>query len=317
MKETNGINKEKNFISIVTYIRNNEKSVERFLLEMDQFLYNKFLSYEFVFVNDNSNDNSLEIIKKLADKVHGNVIVVNLAWQHKIELAMLAGDDIAIGDFIFEFDSPIMDFDINKIWEVYNTCLSGYDIVAASPNKPLKFSSKLFYRFLNKISYRNMELTTETFRILSRRALNRILTSKEKTRYRKALYHYSGFDTTIVNYEPISKAGIKNEISFSEKTRVGSDVLICNSDIGTKAAGLLSTLFFILSIIAGGFAIISYITVENIEPGWTTLMLFMSAAFTGMFLILAILAKYMVTLLSEVQDRPSYIFRSVDRLSKK
>lgn len=309
--------KEKNFISIVTYVRNNEKQLEEFLLKIDNFLNKNFLSYEFIFVNDNSTDKSVEVIKQLASKVCGNVIVTNLAWKHNIDIAMLSGVDIAIGDFILEFDFPIVDFEVQEIMKVYRKCLEGYDVVAASANKALKISSKLFYNFLNKVSYRNMDLTTETFRIISRRALNRILSSKEKVRYRKALYHYSGFNTQIVKYNALNNKNFDYDISLGEKFNIASDILVSYSNIGIKIASSLSIIFLLCSLLAGGYAVYSYHTVKNIEPGWTTLMLFLSLGFTGMFLTLSVIAKYLTTILIEVQDRPNYIFKSVDRLSKK
>lgn len=77
----------------------------------------------------------------------------------------------------------------------------GYGIVAAVPDSKIKFSSKLFYRILNKVSYRNMELITENFRIVSRRATNRTMSKKGTFKYRKALYQYSGFNTKIMRYK--------------------------------------------------------------------------------------------------------------------
>lgn len=308
------ITKEKNFISIVTYVHNSEEYLDNFLVEIDKLLNEKFEAYEFVMVNDNSNDKSVEKIKEISKKINGKITIVNLAWKHNIELAMLSGVDIAIGDFVLEFDSPIIDFDINEIINVYETCLTGYDVVAASPNKKIKFTSKLFYKFLNKLSYRKMDLTTETFRIISRRALNRVLKSKEVLRYRKALYHYSGFETNTINYESINDLKVQNDISLGDKLNLSSNVLIGFSDIGAKLTNFISTIFFIMSIGMGVYTVKSYLTIETIQPGWTTTMLFLSLSFTGIFLILSILAKYMVIILSEVQNKPKYTFKSIDKL---
>ena len=308
------ITKEKNFISVVTYIYNSEQYLDNFLIQIDKLLSEKFEAYEFVMVNDNSDDKSVEKIKEISKNINGKVTIVNLAWQHNIELAMLSGVDIAIGDFVLEFDSAIIDFDIDEIWNTYEKCLTGYDVVAASPNKKSKFTSKLFYRFLNKLSYRKMDLTTETFRIISRRALNRVLKSKEVLRYRKALYHYSGFETTTISYKSVNDLNIQKDISFGEKINLSSNILIGFSDIGAKLTNFISVIFFIISISMGFYAIKSYITLENIQAGWTTTMIFLSFGFTGVFLILSILAKYMVIILSEVQNKPKYVFKSIDRL---
>lgn len=311
------LNKEKNFISIVAYINNNEKEIIEFTKKLDKFFKEKFEFYEFIFVNDNSIDQSKDKIKEITDSLNGNVVVIDLAYKHGIEVAMLAGVDFAIGDFIFEFDNVAINYSMDEIINIYNKSLEGFDIVSASPKNGQSRSSRLFYKFLNKVSYRNLELTTEVFRIISRRALNRILKNKEKIRYRKALYHYSGFNTYIYEYIPINKINIESNLTLKEKFNLASDILVNFSDISLKIAINISLLFLFITLFTLGYTVYSYITLEKIQSGWTTIMLFMSISFFGLFFVLSILAKYMTITMLEVKGRPSYIFKNIDRLSKK
>jgi len=311
------ISKEKNFISIVIHFKNEEDHIQKFLLSIDGLLKEKFEAYEIIIVNNNSDSSALQSVKGIVPDINGNVILVDLAWDHDLETAMLAGINVAIGDFVMEFDSPKIDYDNHEVWSIYQKCLEGYDIVAASSNHPVKFSSKLFYNYLNKVSYRKMELTTESFRIISRRALNRVLQSTQKLRYRKALYHYSGFDTHISYYKPINAERPEQDISIREKMKFAMDILVGYSNIGTRIASGLSFFFFILSLLAVAYTIYSYLTYEGIQLGWTTTMLFLSGSFTGIFLILALLSRYLVVILREVQNSPDFIYKSVDRLSNK
>ena len=317
MVENKKLDKEKNFISIVVYLKNVEDKIEKFSKDIDSFFRDKFLSYEFVFVDDNSNDKTKEKLKEISDTLSGNVVVVDLAYEHGIELAMLAGVDFAIGDFVFEFDSIDINYDLNEIMKIYEKSMQGYDIVAASPNTKLNFSSSIFYKILNAVSYKHMNLTTEIFRVISRRAINRILRNKEKFRYRKALYHYSGFNTLVHKYTPINNIKIENKMSLKEKMNLGFEILMNFSDLGAKLAINISLLFFLFTILGMIYTIYSYIVLDRIQEGWTTLMLFMSISFSGIFFILAILAKYMTITMMEVKERPSYIFKSIDRLSRK
>jgi polyisoprenyl-phosphate glycosyltransferase len=313
----NNYDKEKKFISIVVYLNNSEDTIKKFYSIIDEFFSYKFESFEYIFVNNACEDSTVSILNELAENTKGDTKITNLAWLHDKETAMQAGIDLAIGDYIFEFESTLIDFDIGEIWAVYNKCLEGYDIVAASSKNPLSFSSRLFYKFLNRVTYRKMELQTETFRIVSRRALNRISVSKELVRYRKALYHYSGFKTTTVYYVPTSKTNTQNnDISIKEKFSLASNILITYSNIGTKIAGILSFTFFILTLFVMAYTILSYLLKNNIEPGWTTLMLFLSLSFSGMFFILAIISKYLNIILLEVQHKPRYMYSSLDRITK-
>lgn len=313
----NKLDKEKNFISIVVYIKNVENKIEEFVKKLDFFFDEKFLSYEFVFVNDNSTDKTKERLKDISDSLIGNVVVVDLAYNHGLEIAMLAGMDFAIGDFIFEFDSVDINYDLAEIMNLYQKSMEGYDIVAASPEAKLSFSSNIFYKLLNSVSYKHMNLTTEIFRVVSRRAINRILRNKEKFRYRKALYHYSGFNTYIYKYKVVNNINIENKMSLKEKFNLAFEILMNFSDLGAKLAINISLLFLLFTIFGLGYTVYSYLVLDKIQAGWTTMMLFMSISFSGIFFILAILAKYMTIIMSEVKDKPNYIYRNVDRLSKK
>lgn len=317
MIENRKLDKEKNFISIVVYLKNVEEKIEKFTKELDSFFKDKFLAYEFIFVNDNSQDKTKEKLKNISETLVGNVVVVNLAYEHGIEIAMLAGVDLAIGDFVFEFDSVEINYNLEEIMKIYEKSMEGYDIVSASPSDKLKVSSKIFYNVLNTISYKHMNLTTEVFRIISRRAINRILRNKEKFRYRKALYHYSGFNTFVYKYVPIANTVIENRMKWQEKINFGVEILINFSDLGTKLAIKISLLFLIFTILGLCYTIYSYITLSRIQAGWTTMMLFLSVSFSGVFFILAILAKYITVIMNEVKERQNYTYKNVDRLSKK
>jgi len=308
--------KDNNFISIVVYLKNNSNGVDNFLIEIDRILNDRFNSYEFILVNDNCTDTLINNIKKTSDILKGNVTIINLAYEHGIEMAMLSGVEFSIGDFVYEFDSTNMDYDGSLILELYEKVLSGFDVVSASPSSSVPTTSKLFYKYLSDISRKNMNLKTETFRIVSRRALNRILRNKEKIRYRKALYHYSGFNTSILEYEPKTKIK-RSDIKLSDKMSLASDILVSFSDIGTKLSVWLCLIFSIISIFTIIYTIYSYLTLKDIQTGWTTTMIFLSISFTGLFFILAIISKYLTVLLYEIQDKPRYLYRSVDKLTKK
>lgn len=168
-------NKEKNFISAVVYVNNNQDTLMNLLNKINNFLEENFNKYEIICVNDASRDNSVKIIKKFTKEVKNQkVSLINMSNYHGLELSMGAGVDLAIGDFVYEFDNIYDDFDIKVIKEVYDKCLQGYDIVSASSKSCKTSSSNLFYKIFNKSAGLEYKLQTETFRILSRRAINRV-----------------------------------------------------------------------------------------------------------------------------------------------
>jgi len=310
------IEKEQTFLSIVIQVKNHQKFVKEFFIDIDNLLKNRFKSYEYVIVNNNSKDDTMKTIENISEKIKGSINVVNLPWDHNIENSMKAGIDLAIGDFVFEFDRPIKDFENELMINMYLKCLEGYDIVAAVPDSKIKFSSKLFYRILNKVSYRNMELITENFRIVSRRAINRTMSKKGSFKYRKALYHYSGFDTKIIRYKKTKDYSV-DDLNIIDKIEFVSNVLVYYSNLGTKVCGLISLIFLLLSISGFFYAVFSYIFHDNLVSGWTTIMLFLSGSFTGLFIVLMFISKYLESILTEIKNNTSYTYKSVDKFQKK
>ena len=146
-------NKEKSFVSAVVYVHNNESLVDTFCNSLCIILDSNFEKYEMIFVNDGCTDNSVKKIKEFASK-NKNVVtsIINMSIYQGIELAMNAGVDLAIGDFVFEFDSIAVDYEKQKIMEVYYHSLKGYDIVSASPKNSVHITSKIFYAIFNRFS---------------------------------------------------------------------------------------------------------------------------------------------------------------------
>ena len=118
------LNKEKNFVSAVIYVHNAERRIETFLDMMIGIMEENFEHSEIICVNDCSDDGSVNVIKAISEKAETTSIsVVNMSFFHGVELAMDAGRDLAIGDFVFEFDNTIFDFDSEMIMKIYQYSL--------------------------------------------------------------------------------------------------------------------------------------------------------------------------------------------------
>jgi len=307
--------KEQRFISFVVSVGNEEKTAGAFLPELIGVAEGMFESWEVIVVLNGSPDGTERAIRETA-KASPGVILITLAWQHDEELAMLAGTDFAIGDLIYEIESTYRDWPVKILATLYEKCLAGNDIVSAVPDRPLSLGSKVFYYLLRKVSYLNLELTTEELRLVSRRSLNAVLSAKETTRYRKALYKSSGFQCATVTYKPLHEKRKRPQDTLLKRIGTAFDVLISFSSFGYNIGILFSVLFLILSIGIGIFAVEWYLVRKEIASGWTTLSLFLSFGFSGIFLVLGLLGKYLSIALIELQQRSPYRVRSVTRIEK-
>jgi dolichol-phosphate mannosyltransferase len=161
-----------------------------------------------------------------------------------------------------------------------------------------------------------MRLYTETARIISRRAINRVGILNTSVNYRKATYHYSGLPTMNLFYEPTKESNY-NELSFGTKFNLAYEIMIRYSHIASIISVGMSLLFFVFSVFMIGYVIASYIIVQNIASGWTTTMMFLTISFSGLFLVLSMILKYLDMLLRDRTINKSYVYDTIEQIKTK
>ncbi len=310
-------NKEKNFVSAIIYVHNAEKRIEAFLKTVIGVLEDNFEHSEIICVNDSSSDGSINIVKAVSQTVISTSIsVVNMSYFHGLEIAMNAGVDLAIGDFVFEFDNTVLDFNKEEIMNVYQRSLKGYDIVSAVPDRKEHITSKLFYKVFDRFTDFSYQMHTESFRILSRRVINRISTMNKTVPYRKAIYASSGLKMDAIIYK-ISDFGKINPDKYEKRYRSGlaMDSLILFTKLGYHFSMVMTFFMMLMSAVMIIYSIIVFAT-SNPVAGWTTTILFLSVAFFGLFGILTIVIKYLQLLINLVFKRKYYSFEGIEKLTK-
>lgn len=309
--------KEKNFVSAVIYVHNAENRIEKFLRTIIEVMEDNFEHSEIICVNDCSEDHSADVIKKISTLASTtSVSVINMSYFHGIENAMNAGVDLSIGDFVFEFDNTYMDFEPSVIMEIYYRSLQGYDIVSASSNQRERVTSKLFYKVFQKYTDLSYEMSTESFRVLSRRVINRISSMNKTIPYRKAVYANCGLMTDNIKYNKINSTPEpldKREKKFRSGLAVDSLILFTN--MGYSFAKTMTVLMMFMSMIMIIYSVVIYAT-SNPVAGWTTTILFLSIAFFGLFGILTIIIKYLQLCIDLVFKKKHYSFENIEKLTK-
>lgn len=304
-------NKEKNFVSAVVYCCNDAKTIGVFLENLDKTLADYFYKYEIILVNDASTDESVNIVRRYASHKVGKVIsVLNMSHTQGLEASMNAGVDLAIGDFVYEFDSDCADFPWDTLMKIYRQSLNGFDIVSARIDKRMRISSRLFYAVFNRFANLPYRLETESFRILSRRAINRIHSITQNVPYRKAAYANCGLAITSIKYKPVDNI-VRRKQGGRVSLAINSIVLF--TDIAYRVT---LTLACMMAFTAGGMGIYAlvYKFLQNPVEGWATTIIFLAFGFFGLFAILAMVIKYLQTLVSLVFQKKNYLFESIEKL---
>lgn len=309
--------KEKNFVSAVIYVYNDEERIGEFLQKINTVLRANFENYQIICVNDASDDNSLAVIREIGKTIAGTVInVVNMSFYQGVELSMNAGIDLSIGDFVFEFDNLVMDYGADLMIEVYNCCLSGFDIVNAAPKKCGHKTSRLFYRVFNRYSHSPHPLRTENFRVLSRRAINRVHSVSRTIPYRKAVYANCGLKMETIEYDnDLSGLKVYGKETRYQRKEMAADSLILFTNVAYKMTILAAVFMMIATFGIGIYTLFSYVF-EDVVSGYTSMMLVIVFGFFGVFVILAVIIKYLSMLMELVFSKQKYTIESVETLSE-
>ena len=294
-------------ISIVVPCYNEEKNINNFYEEMIKTLekVKENYSYEIIFVNDGSNDQT-EIEVKKVRKTDKNVILISFSRNFGKEAAIYAGLNNATGDLVALIDADLQHPPVT-ILEMIKGINEGYDVVATKrknrKGEPVIKSvfSKLFYKMMRM--FIPIEKNVQDFRLMKKEVVDAILSLKEYNRFSKGIFTWVGFNIKYIEIENIERKAGKTKWSFKKLFSYAIEGITSFTTAPLKASTLMG---FCISIIA----IISQTLIYGKDvPGYAsiiTAILFMG----GVQLIsIGILSEYISKMYLEIKKRPKYIIK--------
>lgn len=156
---------------------------------------------EVIFVNDGSRDDTLSILRELHRSYPDIVRYYSLSRNFGKEGAMLAGLTHATGNYVAIMDADLQDPPALLPDMLKWVTEEGYDCVGTRRSTregepPVRsFFARCFYWLINKISDTKLESGARDYKLLSRRALQALLSLPERNRFSKGLYEWIGFRT--------------------------------------------------------------------------------------------------------------------------
>jgi glycosyltransferase involved in cell wall biosynthesis len=298
------------YLSIVVPCYNEEKNIEKFHEEICNVLEN--VPFEIVFVNDGSKDHTDTILKRIS-QIERNIHYISFSRNFGKEAAMLAGLEYSKGDAVI-----IMDADLQHppalIPEVLQKFHEGYDQVIAKRNRKGEsfLRSRLsmtYYRLMN--IFVDVELVDGVgdFRLLSRRAVDSLLSLKEYNRFSKGLFAWIGFKEYIVEYNNVLREEGKSKWSFPKLLNYGIDGLISFNNKPLRASIYIG---FSITILAAlyVFVMLIQIMIHGIEePGYFTLISAILLIGGIQLIFLGVIGEYIGRIYYETKKRPHYVIQ--------
>ncbi len=311
---------EKKFISLVVYLHDAAPCIKYFLDRIIPVYEKNFEQFELVCVDDACQDGTIEILKEYVEdkQLKAMVNVVHMSFFQGLESAMNAGRDIAIGDFVYEFDDIFVDYEPEVIMEAYQKLLTGNDIVAVSSKGKQRITSRIFYSLYNKTSRGKGKIGPETFRIVSRRAINRIKSMGQYIPYRKAVYMNCGLNAATIYYRSNdASVRVKNKIVAAERTTLALDSFIYFTNVLERLSAIICGVFLLVSVGMGIYIISDILYDTQTVEGWLSTMGFLSLGFFGVFALLTIILKYLSVMLNLIFKQQRYLVSDIEKVVKR
>lgn len=304
-------------LSIVVPCYNEEQTLEKFYVTIQETLRHCNFSYELLLINDGSKDKTQQIMENLSSK-DSRVRFVSFSKNFGKEAAMLAGITYANGDNVILMDADLQ-HPPSLILEMVEKAELGYDQVIAKRNRNGEaFSRSLFTRIYYKIinSLVDVELTDGIgdFRLLSRKAIDSLLQLKEFNRFSKGLFSWIGFNEYIIEYDNVLREDGDSKWSFKRLLNYGIDGVISFNNKPLRIAiylGLLVTFFDILYVL---FMLIRIIMYGVDLPGYFTTIASILLIGGLQLFFMGIVGEYIGRIYYEVKKRPHYIIQKTSEI---
>jgi dolichol-phosphate mannosyltransferase len=267
--------------------------------------------YELIFVNDGSVDNSPGLLKKLAAE-DPNVKVVNLSRNFGHQTAITCGLHYSRGDAVVVMDADLQD-PPELIPELIKKWREGYDVVYAVREQRQgdslfkRATAALFYRLIRKLSRLEIPADTGDFRLLSRRAVEALQSTKERNRFVRGLVSWIGYRQTGVRFVREERAAGKTKYPFRKMLKFAIDGITAFSFLPLQLATYFGFLISGLSFLYIVYAVLQKLLTDRPVIGWTsviTAILFIGGV---QLIMLGVIGEYIGRIYEEVKQRPLYL----------
>lgn len=292
--------KTKMVMSIIVPCLNEEEVLPLFYQALEALLPDLETEIEYVFVEDGSNDGTLELLKAYREQ---NPAVHYLSFSRNFgkEAALYA--DLQ--------DPPSM------LLEMKNLLDQNADLDCVGTRRTSRegepffrsFCANLFYRLMQKISPVALPSGVRDFRMMRRSVVDAILSLTESNRFSKGLFAWVGFKTYYLDYPNVERQAGKTSWSLRQLFFYSIEGIVNFSDFPLIIAFVAGLLSCFISFVMTVFVVFRTLILGNPTSGWTSLMAVILFLGGIQLLTIGILGKYISKIYLETKKRPLYLIK--------
>ena len=275
----------------------------------------KDFNWEYIFVNDGSSDNSMEVLRELAS-CHNENIIIDLSRNFGKELALTAGVfEASESDALICIDADLQ-HPPELIPDLINASQEGADIVAtirtSIEKQPIlrKFGSKIFYWLMSKISGTKMESQTTDYRLYDKKVINAFTKMTEHERMFRGIMDWMGFKKVYVEFEAAARQDGSPGYSYPKLFELAINSITSFSLWPLKLTGYLGLFITSISGVLLAWMLVNYFFYKFMTFTALAIVVVVNTFLIGLILVsIGLVALYVGKIHTEVANRPLYLVR--------
>ncbi len=305
-------------ISVIVPCFNEQESLPFFYEEINKVSKQmNALSFEFIFVDDGSKDNTLSVIKEYASKDE-RVKYISFSRNFGKEAAIYAGFEACIGDYAVLMDADLQD-PPSLLPEMYKAIKEeGYDSAATrrvtrKGEPPIRsFFARMFYKIINRISDADIVDGARDYRLMTRTMVDTIISMSEYNRFSKGIFGWIGFNTKWIEYENVERVAGETKWSFWKLFKYSLEGITAFSVEPLQIASVFGMLFSLIALIMIIVIIVRTLIFGDPTSGWPSLVCIIMLIGGIQLLCIGILGQYLSKTYLETKHRPIYVTKDTN-----
>ncbi|MGW1029902.1 glycosyltransferase family 2 protein [Streptomyces sp. NPDC002577] len=304
-------------LSVIVPCYNEDEVIGRFHSAALKELEGLGIDFEICYVDDGSRDATRLHLREFA-RLDKRVRYLSFSRNFGKEAAILAGLRTCSGDAAVLMDADLQHPPslIGKMLELHR---QGYDQVVAQRDREgdgfvRTLFSKAYYRLMRHSADVQLTDGQGDFRLLSRHAVQAVISLPESNRFSKGIFSWIGFDTASFSYKNVERAAGRSKWGGRRLLNYGIDGLLSFNSRPLRLVIHLGMWLFLAALGHTAWISISTLVTGVRTPGYATLI----AAITGLSGIqlatLGVIGEYVGRIYSESKHRPHYVLREASDL---
>lgn len=299
-------------VSVIVPCYNEQEALPYFYHEITSIMSRFPYDYELILVNDGSKDQTLQVMKKLAEE-DPHVIYVSFSRNFGKEAAMYAGFHQTSGDYIAVMDADMQDPPslLPKMLKILQS--EEYDSVATRrvnrDGEPLirSWFAKKFYQIMNRISEAEIVDGARDFRLMKKSMADAVVQLGEYNRFSKGIFGWVGFRTYWMPYENVERVAGSTKWDFWNLCKYAVDGIINFSQTPLYLSSLFGIVTTVISILSLIVIIVRRVCFGDPVAGWASLICVIILMAGIQLFCIGISGQYIAKIYMETKHRPHYI----------